>query len=219
MQMKTIGIWLLILLLAASSTAARAREAGFKVKSVRFEGNEVYSEKRLLGLMSTRPSRFLSRVRYHPLVLEEDIRNIALFYNQNGYLEAAVTGVSVDVDSTAGAVGITVGIMEGELTRIEGVADLTLKQLNEATQAWCEYEYNRKAHSETGQTPLARFLAGPSVTRDRPHGAALRLAFTRTDSRTQRISDGTVVIDTAASKYPPLTAISIVYGCAMRVGI
>jgi putative transposase len=85
---------------------------------------------------------------------------------------------------------------------LERVADLTLEQLNEATQAWCEYEYNRRAHSETGQTPLARFLAGPTVMRDSPDSATLRLAFTRTDSRTQRVSDGTVVIDTRRFEAP-----------------
>ena len=81
------------------------------------------------------------------------------------------------------------------MAMLESVPDLTLAFLNEATQAWAEFEYNRKIHSETGQTPLARWLAGPEVTRPSPDSAALRLAFTRTDLRTQRRSDGTVVID------------------------
>ena len=88
------------------------------------------------------------------------------------------------------------GPVEGRLLAMfEGVADLTLGFLNEATQAWVEYEYNRKLHAEIGQTPLARFLAGPEVTRPSPDSAALRLAFTRTDRRTQRKSDGTVTIE------------------------
>ncbi len=93
--------------------------------------------------------------------------------------------------------------VEGRLlAMLEGVTDLTLERLNEATQAWVEYEYNRKVHSETGQTPLARLLAGPAVTRPSPDAAALRLAFTRTESRTQRISDGTVVIDSRRFEVP-----------------
>jgi transposase InsO family protein len=93
--------------------------------------------------------------------------------------------------------------VEGRLlAMLEGVTDLTLERLNEATQAWCEYDYNRKVHSETGQTPLARFLAGPAVTRPSPDGAALRLAFTKTELRTQRVSDGTLVIDTRRFEVP-----------------
>jgi hypothetical protein len=58
-----------------------------------------------------------------------------------------------------------------------------------------EQDYNRKRHSEINDTPLARFLAGPSVTRPCPDAAALRLAFTRTERRTLRKSDGTAVIE------------------------
>jgi hypothetical protein len=93
--------------------------------------------------------------------------------------------------------------VEGRLmAMLEGVPDLTLELLNEATQAWIEFEYNRKIHSETGQTPLARWLAGPEVTRASPDSAALRLAFARTERRTQRRSDGTVVIDTHRFEVP-----------------
>ena len=88
------------------------------------------------------------------------------------------------------------GLLEGRLiAMLEGVPDLTLAFLNEATQAWVEYEYNRKHHSEIDTTPLTRFLAGPAVMRPSPDSAALRLAFTRTSSRAQRKSDGTLVLE------------------------
>jgi len=87
------------------------------------------------------------------------------------------------------------GPVEGRLlAMLEDVPDLTLALLNEATQAWAEHDYNRRRHSEIGEAPVARFLAGPEVTRPSPDSAALRLAFTRTEQRTQRKSDGTVVI-------------------------
>jgi hypothetical protein len=93
--------------------------------------------------------------------------------------------------------------VEGQLlAMLENVRDLTLEALNEATQAWAEYQYNRSVHSETGQTPLARFLAGPEVRRTSPDSSALRLAFTRTEQRTQRLSDGTVVIDAHRFEVP-----------------
>jgi putative transposase len=88
------------------------------------------------------------------------------------------------------------GPVEGRLmAMLEGVSDLTLAKLNEATQAWAEHDYNRKVHSEIGEAPIARFLAGPEVTRHCPDSDTLRLAFTRTDHRMQRKSDGTVVIE------------------------
>ena len=88
------------------------------------------------------------------------------------------------------------GQIEGRLmAMLEGVDDLTLAKLNEATQAWAEYDYNRQRHSEIDDTPLARFLAGPNVTRPCPDAATLRLAFTRTERRTLRKSDCTVTIE------------------------
>jgi transposase InsO family protein len=83
--------------------------------------------------------------------------------------------------------------LEGRLmAMLDGVRDLTLPILNEATQAWVEMEYHRRVHSEIGQTPLERYLAGPDVGRPSPGSEALRLAFTTEERRTQRRSDGTI---------------------------
>jgi len=85
--------------------------------------------------------------------------------------------------------------VEGRLVAmLEGQPDLTLALLNEATQAWVEMEYQRTVHSATDQTPLARWLDGPSVGRVCPGVDALSLAFTASQSRTQRTSDGTISI-------------------------
>ncbi len=86
--------------------------------------------------------------------------------------------------------------VEGRLlAMMEDVPDLTLGALNDATQAWVEHEYNRKVHSEIGEAPITRFLAGPDVTRPSPDSAALRIAFTKTEKRSQRRSDGTVSVE------------------------
>jgi transposase InsO family protein len=95
------------------------------------------------------------------------------------------------------------GQIEGRLLpMLEGVPDLTLELLNRATLAWLELEYNRKAHSEIGTTPLARFLEGPSVLRPSPSSEQLRRAFRREEIRTQRRSDGTVSIDGVRFEIP-----------------
>ena len=77
---------------------------------------------------------------------------------------------------------------------VEGVPDLTIDQLNEATQAWVECEYNRKIHSETGESPLQRFLNGPTVGRPSPDLEVLQRAFRVQRTRTQRRSDGTISV-------------------------
>lgn len=85
------------------------------------------------------------------------------------------------------------GSVEGRLmAMLEGQRELTLALLNEATQAWIEMEYQREIHSETGQAPLVRWLAGPSVGRETPSLDELRLALTAATTRTQRTSDGTI---------------------------
>ena len=95
--------------------------------------------------------------------------------------------------------------VEGRLlAMMEDVPDLTLGALNDATQAWVEHEYNRKVHSEIGEAPIARFLAGPDVSRPSPDSAALRLAFTRSEDRSQRRSDGTVSIEGRRFEVPNL---------------
>jgi transposase InsO family protein len=93
--------------------------------------------------------------------------------------------------------------VEGQLmAMLESVDDLTLEFLNEATQAWAEFGYNRAVHSEIGETPRARWAAGPDVLRPSPDSTALRLTFARTERRAQRRSDGTVVIDARRFEVP-----------------
>jgi hypothetical protein len=85
--------------------------------------------------------------------------------------------------------------IEGRLLpMLEGEPELTLDLLNTASQAWVEHEYHQKEHSEIKETPLERFLRGPSVGRESPSSDALRRAFRMELTRTQRRSDGTVTV-------------------------
>ena len=88
------------------------------------------------------------------------------------------------------------GQIEGRLLpMLEGVADLTLDQLNDVSQPWVELEYNRKVHSEIGQPPLERFLNHKNVSRPCPSTEQLQVAFTTEVRRTQRRSDGTLTLE------------------------
>jgi putative transposase len=86
--------------------------------------------------------------------------------------------------------------VEGRLlAMLEGEANLSLDQLNLATQAWITQEYHRTVHREIGATPLDRYLAGPTVARESPGSDALRAAFRIEVRRRQRRSDGTVSLE------------------------
>jgi transposase InsO family protein len=104
--------------------------------------------------------------------------------------------------------------LEGRcLAMLEAVKDLSLAQLNEATQAWVELEYNRKLHSELGTTPLQRFLEGPDVSRPCPGSDELRLTFTLEQSRSLRRSDCTISLHgqrfEVPSRFRHLTRVSV----------
>lgn len=93
--------------------------------------------------------------------------------------------------------------VEGRLLpMLEGVIDLSLPQLNEATLAWIEMEYNRSVHSEIRQTPLHRFLNDPDVGRPCPASQPLQLAFTTELARIQRRSDGTITLGAIRYEIP-----------------
>jgi transposase InsO family protein len=88
------------------------------------------------------------------------------------------------------------------LAMLEGVPNLNLRMLNEATQAWIELEYNRHVHSETGTAPLVSFLSDKNVLRDGPSPETLRRSFRINSTRTQRRSDGTLSIEGVRFEIP-----------------
>jgi len=93
--------------------------------------------------------------------------------------------------------------VEGRLlAMLEDVPDLSLRQLNEATLAWLEMEYNRKTHSELGQSPLQVYLQAHGVARPCPSTQDLQRAFTTEVRRTVRRSDGTITLEGVRFEIP-----------------
>jgi len=111
------------------------------------------------------------------------------------------------------------GQVEGRLLpMLEGVADLTLAQLNEATLAWLEIEYHRRPHSELAdRTPLQRYLDARDVGRPCPATRELQQAFTAEITRTQRRSDGTLSLAgrrfEIPSRYRHFRHVQVRYAC------
>ena len=95
------------------------------------------------------------------------------------------------------------GNLEGRLMEmLDGVADLTLEFLNQATQAWVEIEYNRAVHREIRSAPVERFAQSPHVLRDSPSSDQLRAAFRLETRRRQRQSDGTISLQGVRFEIP-----------------
>jgi transposase InsO family protein len=93
--------------------------------------------------------------------------------------------------------------VEGRLmAMLENKKTLTLKELNEATIAWAEIEYNKKDHSEIKATPLSRFLNSKGVLRTCPESKKLRDAFRNEEVRKVRRSDGTIPIEGVRFEIP-----------------
>ena len=105
------------------------------------------------------------------------------------------------------------GRVEGRLmAMLEGEQTLTLELLNEATQAWVEQEYHRTVHTELAATPLARYLAGPSVARKCPDSAVLTDAFRIEVQRRARRADGTLSLGGGRFEIPArLRHLSVVH--------
>ena len=96
----------------------------WKIQSVEFINNKVYSDPRLQRLMMSRPPSLFGSKDYRQNIFEEDLKNLELFYHQNGYLEARVIDSAVKMDSSQRKVRISITLEEGLLTRIEGIGML-----------------------------------------------------------------------------------------------
>jgi putative transposase len=77
-------------------------------------------------------------------------------------------------------------VREQLLVEVEDHPPASLDELNQTFQAWVEQVYHRRAHSETGQAPLERFLAlgPPQLISERSLREAFRWSERRTVSRT-----------------------------------
>jgi putative transposase len=81
-------------------------------------------------------------------------------------------------------------IREQLLVELEDRPPTSLEELNRTFQAWVEQVYHRRVHTETGQTPLERFLASgaPTLPYELALAAAFRWSERRTVSKTGTVS-------------------------------
>lgn len=93
--------------------------------------------------------------------------------------------------------------VEGRLmAMLEGVQELDLDLLNQATIAWVEGDYHRKLHEALGQTPLERLAGARNLSRPCPSAERLRDSFRMQVQRKQRRGDGTCSVDGVRFEIP-----------------
>jgi len=69
-----------------------------RIQDIVFEGNQVFTDKKLRGKMGNKPKGFLRSGNFDPEKHEEDKEKIIEFYNEKGYIDAAVMSDTIIID-------------------------------------------------------------------------------------------------------------------------
>ncbi|WP_428383020.1 outer membrane protein assembly factor BamA [Methylocystis sp.] len=151
------------------------------VKEIRFIGNEVYSTRRLVGMMETTEMNFLSFIKtsdvYDPDRIAADLELIRRFYLKNGYADFRVVSSDVQFDPEAAGYIITITVHEGPQYRVSSVSidshlpDVDASALNDQLRLAPGDVYNGDAVEKTVEA-LTREIArkGYAFTQARPRG-------------------------------------------------
>ncbi|HEX4768958.1 MAG TPA: outer membrane protein assembly factor BamA [Lichenihabitans sp.] len=95
------------------------------VKSIKFVGNNAYSDRKLRGLMSTTEMNLLSWLKtsdvYDPDKIAADEDLIRRYYLRNGYADFRITGTDVRFDAGEGGYIITISLEEGARYTVSSV--------------------------------------------------------------------------------------------------
>lgn len=97
MLMITATFIIVLSALPLPCAAERGTRPGKPVGSIRFAGNETFSDRHLLKWMQLQPQRLFRREYFTQEALEGDLVNILRFYRSEGFLQATVEG-SADAD-------------------------------------------------------------------------------------------------------------------------
>ena len=139
------GIIFLILSCFCLDSSGAAASKRWKITSVRFENNHVFRDTHLHRLIVSQPSKFLNPSYYHSEILQDDLRNLELYYRQHGYLEARMHHVQVSLDSVRKRVEISIMIEEGDQTVFESISVFN-------NHAFSDDALIQKADIKTGET-------------------------------------------------------------------
>ncbi|RNC68912.1 MAG: outer membrane protein assembly factor BamA [Desulfuromonadales bacterium] len=96
------------------------------IKTIRFEGNKAFNDKKLRGAMETKEKWFLSWLTgagtYKDEVLKNDVNLIADLYFNNGYVNVKLGEPEIKLLDDKSGLLVTIGITEGEQFRTGAIA-------------------------------------------------------------------------------------------------
>ncbi len=151
------------------------------VKEIRFVGNNVYSTRRLVGMMETTEMNFLSFLKtsdvYDPDRIAADLEIVRRFYLKNGYADFRVVSSDAVYDASQAGYIINIAVNEGPQYRVSSVGveshlpDVDTAALNGVLRLSEGDIYNGDA-VEKSVDALTREIAkkGYAFTQARPRG-------------------------------------------------
>ena len=69
-----------------------------RIRNIEFVGNEHFDDSKLAGKMGNKPKGFLRSGNFDPLKHDEDKEKIIKFYNEKGFIDAAILSDSIIID-------------------------------------------------------------------------------------------------------------------------
>lgn len=118
------------------------------IRTIRFDGNHAFSNRKLRGIMETKEKWFMSWLTgagtYKEEVLKNDSLLISDHYLNNGYINVKVGEPVVKLSEAKDALEVSVGITEGDQYRV-GAIDFTGDMLESAA------ELRKKLKTEPGE--------------------------------------------------------------------
>jgi outer membrane protein insertion porin family len=95
------------------------------IRTIRFDGNKAFSDRKLRGIMETKEKWFLSWLTGAGTYKEEVLKNDALIltdhYLNNGYINVKVGEPAVKLTDAKDALEVSVGITEGEQYKVDAI--------------------------------------------------------------------------------------------------
>jgi len=159
------------------------------IKEIKFTGNNVYSTRRLVGMMETTEMNFMSFFKssdiYDPERIASDLEIIRRFYLKNGYADFRVLSSDAQFDATQGGYIVNIVIEEGPQYRVSNVdieshvPDIDSNSLKDELRISAGDIYNGDAVEKTVES-LTRAVAkkGYAFTQARPRGERNQAAQT-----------------------------------------